>query len=98
MKIQLNEKTLNNYIYKAILNELVAYPESSVNTIPNGIAIGQKAPFAGDPEAVERFQTWFNMPEHFNGNLVIDGIWGKYTQAAWNKWVSQTYPEAVETE
>lgn len=48
---------------------------------------GEPAPFSGDKQKVGQFQTWFN--HNFGGKLVVDGIWGKYTQRAWDQWVSQ---------
>lgn len=50
---------------------------------------GQPSPFANDRTRVGQFQTWFN--DNMGGKLVVDGIWGKYTQAAWDQWVNQNF-------
>lgn len=69
MKIKLNEKTLNRYIQEAIVRELI------------GEAATSQIPFKDDHFKVSQFQVWFN--KHFKGNLVIDGIAGAKTNAAW---------------
>lgn len=63
---------------------------------PEGVVIGQPAPFYKDGIKVGKFQIWYN--KHFGGTLVIDGIWGKYTQTAWNDWVKKTFPDATKKE
>ena len=50
---------------------------------------GQPAPFANERNRVGQFQTWYN--QNMGGKLVVDGIWGKYTQAAWDQWVNQNF-------
>ena len=47
---------------------------------------GQPAPFANEKYKVGQFQTWFN--QNAGGKLVVDGIWGPKTQAAWDQWVN----------
>lgn len=50
------------------------------------IKSGKKAPFADDEIRVGKFQMWYNQQEEYSGSLAVDGIWGKYTQAAWDEW------------
>lgn len=52
-----------------------------------GFVPGQPAPFANEKYKVGQFQTWFN--QNMGGKLVVDGIWGPRTQAAWDQWVNQ---------
>lgn len=73
MKLKLTEKTLNRYIQEAIRQEL---HENSTTQNP--------IPFANNRFKVEQFQVWFN--KHFKGNLVIDGIAGPNTKAAWARY------------
>lgn len=75
MKIKLNEKTLNRYIQEAIKQEL---HENS--------AVQSPIPFADNHFKVEQFQVWFNKNKYFKGNLVIDGIAGPKTNAAFAKY------------
>lgn len=53
---------------------------------PVNFEAGYPAPFANEKYKVGQFQTWFN--QNMGGKLVVDGIWGKYTQAAWDQWLN----------
>lgn len=57
---------------------------------------GQRPEFANDRNSVGKFQTWYN--HNFNGNLVVDGIWGPKTQAAFDQWVAQQGNTAQQNE
>lgn len=56
----------------------------------------EKAPFYGIKLMVAKFQIWYN--RNMGGSLAVDGIWGKNTQAAWDNWVTKTYPEKKQEE
>ena len=52
------------------------------------------APFYNQKLKVMQFQTWFNDFNEKNGYgatkpLVVDGIWGQYTQDAWRRWLEK---------
>lgn len=45
-----------------------------------------------------QFQTWFNLPPEkggMGGNLVVDGIWGKNTEAAYQQWLQKVQPSTT---
>ena len=45
-----------------------------------------------------QFQTWFNLPPEkggMGGNLVVDGIWGKNTEAAYQQWLQKVQPSTM---
>lgn len=80
-------------------NEKETQPQQKGTGFPSNLALNQRAPFAEDgnydKNRVAKFQTWFNLPANeggMGGHLVVDGIWGKFTQAAWNQWLSKEYP------
>lgn len=65
------------------------------NAIPSNLALGKPAPFSTFKTKVGKFQTWFNdnmARQSRTKNLVVDGIWGDFTQNAWNVWLTSTYP------
>ncbi len=43
-------------------------------------------PYKTDRQKTGQFQTWFN--QNMGGNLVVDGIWGPKTEAAYQQWLS----------
>jgi hypothetical protein len=48
-------------------------------------------PYKNDRQKTGQFQTWFNLPPEqggMGGNLVVDGIWGQKTQAAYQQWLN----------
>lgn len=48
-------------------------------------------PYKGNRQKTGQFQTWFNLPPEqggMGGNLVVDGIWGPKTEAAYQEWLS----------
>ena len=48
-------------------------------------------PYKSDKNKTAQFQTWFNIPTNeggMGGNLVVDGIWGNKTEAAYQQWLS----------
>lgn len=54
--------------------------------------IPQEYPYKANKQKTGQFQTWFNLPPEkggMGGNLVVDGIWGPKTEAAYQQWVSQ---------
>jgi hypothetical protein len=45
-------------------------------------------PYKADRYKTAQFQTWYN--QNFGGKLVVDGIWGPKTEAAYQQWRSST--------
>lgn len=48
-------------------------------------------PYKNDRQKTGQFQTWFNLPPEqggMGGNLVVDGIWGPKTEAAYQEWLN----------
>ena len=97
---KINQK-LNNLNTKTgqTPTEKETQPQQKGTGFPPNLALNQRAPFAEDgnydKNRVAKFQTWFNLPANeggMGGHLVVDGIWGKFTQAAWNQWLSKEYP------
>lgn len=43
-------------------------------------------PYKTDRQKTGQFQTWFN--QNMGGGLVVDGIWGPKTEAAYQQWLS----------
>ena len=43
-------------------------------------------PYKNDRQKTGQFQTWFN--QNMGGGLVVDGIWGPKTEAAYQQWLS----------
>jgi len=43
-------------------------------------------PYKADRQKTGQFQTWFN--QNMGGNLVVDGIWGPKTEAAYQQWLA----------
>ena len=43
-------------------------------------------PYKSDRQKTGQFQTWFN--QNMGGGLVVDGIWGPKTEAAYQQWLS----------
>lgn len=75
--------------------EPVAKDATAQNAIPSNLALGKPAPFSAIKTSVGKFQTWFNdnmAKQSGTKNLVVDGIWGDFTQNAWNVWLTSTYP------
>ena len=60
--------------------------EDEAQVAQNNYDPNQPGPFANDKYRTMQFQTWFN--DNMRGNLVVDGIWGPKTQAAWSQWVA----------
>ena len=59
--------------------------EQEIQQIPN------EYPYKNDKQKTGQFQTWFNLPVAqggMGGNLVVDGIWGPKTEAAYQQWLS----------
>ena len=44
-------------------------------------------PYKTNRQKTGQFQTWFN--QNMGGRLVVDGIWGPRTEAAYQQWLSQ---------
>ena len=53
--------------------------EQPVQEIPS------QYPYKSDKQKTGQFQTWFN--ENMGGKLVVDGIWGPKTEAAYQQWL-----------
>lgn len=47
----------------------------------------QEYPYKNNKQKTGQFQTWFN--QNMGGHLVVDGIWGPRTEAAYQQWVSR---------
>lgn len=45
-------------------------------------------PYKADRHKTAQFQTWYN--QNFGRKLVVDGIWGPKTEAAYQQWRSST--------
>lgn len=48
-------------------------------------------PYKNDRNKTAQFQTWFNLPTSdggMGGHLVVDGIWGNRTEAAYQQWLN----------
>lgn len=62
--------------------EPVEEPESQqeIQQIPSDY------PYKSDRQKTGQFQTWFN--QNMGGRLVIDGIWGPKTEAAYQQWLN----------
>lgn len=43
-------------------------------------------PYKTDRQKTGQFQTWFN--QNMGGRLVVDGIWGPKTEAAYQQWLN----------
>ena len=43
-------------------------------------------PYKSDKQKTGQFQTWFN--QNMGGKLVVDGIWGPKTEAAYQQWLN----------
>ena len=43
-------------------------------------------PYKTDKQKTGQFQTWFN--QNMGGRLVVDGIWGPKTEAAYQQWLN----------
>lgn len=43
-------------------------------------------PYKSDRQKTGQFQTWFN--QNMGGRLVVDGIWGPRTEAAYQQWLA----------
>lgn len=43
-------------------------------------------PYKNDRQKTGQFQTWFN--QNMGGKLVVDGIWGPKTEAAYQQWLA----------
>lgn len=48
--------------------------------------IPSEYPYKSDRQKTGQFQTWFN--QNMGGRLVVDGIWGPKTEAAYQQWLS----------
>jgi len=62
--------------------EPVEEPESQqeIQQIPSDY------PYKSDRQKTGQFQTWFN--QNMGGRLVVDGIWGPKTEAAYQQWLN----------
>ena len=49
--------------------------------------IPEEYPYKSDRQKTGQFQTWFNA--NMGGRLVVDGIWGEKTEAAYQQWLAQ---------
>ena len=43
-------------------------------------------PYKANRQKTGQFQTWFN--DNMGGKLVVDGIWGPRTEAAYQQWIN----------
>lgn len=48
--------------------------------------IPSEYPYKNDRQKTGQFQTWFN--QNMGGRLVVDGIWGPRTEAAYQQWLN----------
>lgn len=53
-------------------------------------------PYKANRQKTGQFQTWFN--DNMGGKLVVDGIWGPKTEAAYQQWLSSPVPFAIQNE
>jgi len=50
-------------------------------------------PYKNDRQKTGQFQTWFN--QNMGGKLVVDGIWGPKTEAAYQQWLQKVQPSTT---
>ena len=80
-KAQIKAKGYKNYDEYQAGESPIEEPEQEQQ-----MEIPAEYPYKANRQKTGQFQTWFN--DNMGGKLVVDGIWGPRTEAAYQQWLS----------